>query len=67
MSQSALLVVSLVALFVIFLAARGRLATYAGVFYGAKPSGSAPAPTKTSGGGTAKTVGTAAELALMFL
>lgn len=71
MSQSALLVASLIALFVVFLAARGRLATYAGVFYGPKPAApAAGGASKTSDSGGSSTVSTAltvAKVAAMFL
>lgn len=70
MSQSAYLVGALLAAFVLYLAARGRLNTYAGVLFGAAPSSGS-----TSGGGggllgtigkvvgVAKTVGQVAEVA----
>lgn len=62
MSQSALLIAALIGLFVLFLAARGRLATYASVFYGEKP-GAAGGPTKTSGSGGSSTLSTVADVA----
>ena len=68
MSQSAFIVGALLGGFVLFLAVKGRLATYEQVFWGPKP---APSPSGGSGGGsssgsTAKTAMEVAQIAMEF-
>lgn len=69
MSQSAVLVATLAAAFVLFLAARGRLGVYGQALFGPKPQASSGG-TGGSGGSTSDTisqigqaVGTAAKVA----
>lgn len=74
MSQSAILVASLFAAFVLFLAARGRLGAYGQALWGAAPAQGGGSSGGSSGGGstlgqiagTAKTVGEGAALLGMF-
>lgn len=49
MNQSGFLVGTLLAAFVLFLAARGRLPVYAGVLWGATPSGDTGPPADVEG------------------
>lgn len=59
MSQSTVLIATLAAAFVLFIAARGRLGAYGAVFFGKPPSsGSGSGGSGSSAGGTLATVAT---------
>lgn len=62
MSQSSVLVGLLVAMFLLFIAAKGRLPVYTSVLWGKKSSGSG-----SSGGDSGDKVETAAKVAVKFL
>lgn len=64
MSQSSILIAALLGLFVLFLAAKGRLSTYVGVLLG--KTDNASSSDSSSGSSAAKTAATVAQVAAVL-